>query len=95
MFEYYLCFDLSAQIVCIVPITVKFATGPTDGTYDYMETITYSCISGYEVQSGNLERTCRDDGTWCGIPPVCGKYLLLEFKLAIDFISVDFFQCKV
>lgn len=73
MFEYYVCSHLSAQIVCIVPITVKFAPGPTDGTYDYMETITYSCIPGYEVQSGDLERTCRDDGTWCGIPPVCGK----------------------
>ncbi|XP_071123961.1 sushi, von Willebrand factor type A, EGF and pentraxin domain-containing protein 1-like [Mytilus edulis] len=59
------------QIVCIVPTTVEFATRPTDGSYNYMETITYSCILGYEVQSGDLERTCLDDGTWCGIPPVC------------------------
>ncbi|XP_063416134.1 sushi, von Willebrand factor type A, EGF and pentraxin domain-containing protein 1-like [Mytilus trossulus] len=59
------------QIFCVVPKTVEFTTGPSAGSYTYMETITYSCIPGYEVQSGDLERTCRDDGTWCGSPPVC------------------------
>lgn len=94
MFQYNLCSHLSAQIVCVVPKTVEFAIGPTDGRYNYMETITYSCILGYEIQSGDLERTCQADGTWCGIPPVCGMYFLLKFKLAIDYISVDFIQCK-
>ncbi|XP_071126485.1 uncharacterized protein [Mytilus edulis] len=59
------------RIVCTVSGMVPFATGPTDGSYNNMDTITYSCIPGYEVQSGNLERSCQADGTWSGSTPVC------------------------
>ncbi|XP_063414427.1 complement factor B-like [Mytilus trossulus] len=50
---------------------VPFATGPTDGSYNHMDNIIYSCNRGYEVQSGNLERSCQADGTWSGSTPVC------------------------
>ncbi|XP_052076547.1 sushi, von Willebrand factor type A, EGF and pentraxin domain-containing protein 1-like isoform X2 [Mytilus californianus] len=66
-----------APIVCIVPETVEFSTGPTDGSYDYLDMITYSCNTGYEVQSGNLERSCQDDKTWSGSPPVCAPIVCI------------------
>ncbi|CAG2230338.1 Neurogenic locus notch homolog protein 1 [Mytilus edulis] len=65
------------RIVCTVSGKVPFATGPTDGSYNYMDTITYSCIPGYEVQSGNIERSCQADGTWSGSTPVC--------EMTVDF----------
>ncbi|XP_052076769.1 fibropellin-1-like [Mytilus californianus] len=65
------------RIACTVPGMVQFATEPTDKSFNNMETITYSCITGYEVQSGNLERSCQADGTWSGHPPVC--------KMTVDY----------
>ncbi|CAD5125275.1 DgyrCDS13521 [Dimorphilus gyrociliatus] len=34
-------------------------------------TITYSCVLGYYWFSGNLSRTCLDNGTWTGEAPTC------------------------
>ncbi|VDI10144.1 Hypothetical predicted protein [Mytilus galloprovincialis] len=59
------------RIPCTVSGKEPFTTGPTDGSYNYMDTITYSCNPGYEVQSGNRERTCQPDGTWSGSTLVC------------------------
>ncbi|CAG2227788.1 CSMD [Mytilus edulis] len=70
---------ICAPIVCIVPKTVDFATGPTDGSYNYLDKITYTCHIGHVGQSGNLERSCQDDKTWTGSPPVCGVYLFNNF----------------
>ncbi|CAC5408972.1 unnamed protein product [Mytilus coruscus] len=72
------------QIVCTVPGMVQFATGPTDKSFNNMETITYSCITGYEVQSGNLERSCQADGTWSGHPPVC--------KMTVDYFCATLLE---
>lgn len=74
MFHFFL-----VPIVCAVSETVPFATGPTNGSYNHLEKITYSCNIGYEMQSGDLERICQDDGTWSGSPVVCGLYWFLEF----------------
>lgn len=77
--KFKLCYYLSAPIVCIVPEPVDFATGPTDGSYNYLDKITYSCNIGYEVQSGNLERICLKDKTWSGSPLSCSVYLFYNF----------------
>ncbi|VDI10141.1 Hypothetical predicted protein [Mytilus galloprovincialis] len=70
-----LCENCGDSCIVSVPCTVSgkepFTTGPTDGSYNYMDTITYSCNPGYEVQSGNRERTCQPDGTWSGSTLVC------------------------
>ncbi|XP_013394604.1 SCO-spondin [Lingula anatina] len=34
--------------------------------------ITYTCLPGYKVVSGDTTRTCLFNGTWSGSPPVCG-----------------------
>ncbi|CAG2201371.1 CSMD [Mytilus edulis] len=75
-----------APIVCIVPETVNFSTGPTDGSYNYLDKITYSCNRGYEVQSGNLERSCQDDKTWSGSPPICAPIVCIVPE-TVDFAT--------
>ncbi|XP_063416133.1 uncharacterized protein LOC134697776 [Mytilus trossulus] len=50
---------------------VPFAKVPAIRSYGYMESITYDCITGYEIQSGNVVRFCDADGTWSGETPVC------------------------
>lgn len=86
-----LCGHFSASIVCTVPEPVDFATGPTDGRYNYLDKITYTCNRGYEgISSGNLERSCKDDKTWSGSPPVCGVYLFFNLYLNICYLFFVF-----
>ncbi|XP_078312817.1 uncharacterized protein LOC111132615 [Crassostrea virginica] len=35
--------------------------------------LSYTCNSGYTLNSGNLQRTCLNDGTWSGTLPTCTK----------------------
>ena len=39
-------------------------------TVTYGSTVTYSCISGYDIV-GNLTRTCTVNGKWSDNPPQC------------------------
>ena len=50
---------------------------------DYVNNITYTCISGYEKTSGNLVRTCQANKNCCGNTPVCYKYYLTSFDLPL------------
>ena len=34
-------------------------------------TVQYSCHTGHSLVSGDLERTCQNDGTWSGSNPTC------------------------
>ncbi len=48
----------------------------TNSPYEYGSTATYQCDLGYEVTSGNSERTCTGDGSnsvgeWSGTAAVC------------------------
>ena len=59
-------------------ITVKSCGDPGDiqhatkaGHYNYQDTVTYSCITGYERTSGDGARTCQEDKTWSGLEAVC------------------------
>jgi len=48
--------------------------------YTYNNNVTYDCILGYEVQSGNALRTCQANGNWSGTPLICsGKYYILAY----------------
>ena len=38
---------------------------------EFGSTATYTCDPGFEVSSGDLERTCSSDGTWSGTEPLC------------------------
>ena len=41
--------------------------------YTENHALIYTCIFGFGLKSGNLKRTCGQDGKWSGSPPVCGK----------------------
>lgn len=40
--------------------------------FQYGSSIRYTCHSGYEHKSGDMVRTCQEDGTWSGKDPICG-----------------------
>ena len=65
-----------APVSCGALTAVTYASNTTTGT-DYDDTITYTCLSGYEKTSGNIGRTCQADEHWSGSPPVCCKYNLI------------------
>ncbi|VDI66532.1 CUB and sushi domain-containing protein [Mytilus galloprovincialis] len=52
----------------VVSVTILVQTGS-----NYLDTITYQCITGHELSSGNLVRTCKEGKLWDGSPPVCIK----------------------
>ena len=62
----------------------------TDTTcpFDLGTTATYSCDAGFELQNGDIVRTCEGDGTtetgtWSGMAPVCvGEWTELLSLLA-------------
>ncbi|XP_041359418.1 CUB and sushi domain-containing protein 1-like [Gigantopelta aegis] len=37
----------------------------------YNSIITYSCVKGYNLTAGNLQRTCQNNGKWSGTAPTC------------------------
>ena len=57
---------------CPRPDTPGNATvnNPKD-MYELMESVTYSCIYGYFLKSGDLDRKCQANGTFSGAPPTC------------------------
>ena len=61
---------------CGVPPVVSHTSNITTGT-DYGDTITYTCLSGYEKAYENLVRTCQADKNWSGRSLVCCKYYLV------------------
>jgi len=60
------------KVSCGDPGTI--AHSAKSGTsYLYQDKVTYSCSSGYELKSGNLQRTCGPTKAWSGAKPVCGR----------------------
>ncbi|XP_063415983.1 CUB and sushi domain-containing protein 3-like [Mytilus trossulus] len=67
---------------------VRFSVAIQTGT-NYQDTITYACITGYELTSGSLTRQCMDDKTWNGSAPICERVICprlvdVEFSNAIQ-----------
>jgi len=85
-FSVYLCtcFILIAiliEISCgdfpVVPNTNTSATTSTGTTYE--DTVTYACVTGYEITSGFDNITCQSNRRW-STPPTCtSECLKLEF----------------
>ena len=67
------------DIVCLystvktcAPVSVaNSAVTPVKSTYNYDDSVTYTCNVGYENTGGPLSRTCTDTNTWSGSVPVC------------------------
>ena len=45
-------------------------------TYAYNATVDFTCVTGHEHTSGDLERTCTGIDTWSGSAPVCSSMYL-------------------
>ena len=59
-------------VYCGNPGRVAHATS-TDMHFNFKDTIVYECEAGNGLVSGDLQRTCGENGQWSGSPPVCGK----------------------
>jgi len=62
----------------------------SDGQANPGETCTFTCDDGYQI-SGNIRRTCEDDGNWSGMVTTCVEGMVLpkcNFALAYEYISI-------
>ena len=59
-----------AEIMCSPPLNVSHSEIELNGTF-YQDNVTYTCVTGYELSSGSLVRTCGLDKEWSGDPPIC------------------------
>ncbi|KAL4228764.1 hypothetical protein ACF0H5_011806 [Mactra antiquata] len=61
---------------CVI-VDCNSLSAPTDGSVNtengttYGFTAIYSCVTGYNMTGGDVERTCELDGNWTGIAPQC------------------------
>ena len=79
----FVCFTVKN---CTPPATVANSTlVPVENSYNYGDTITYTCAEGYQNNTGGpLVRNCTDTDTWSGTPPICGgmvKSLCLIYQI--------------
>ena len=83
-------FYISSTVkTCTPPATVDYSTmSQQKNSYDYGESITYTCTKGYENTGGLLTRLCTNTNTWSGEVPVCTSKLdLLSVLRNISLIS--------
>ena len=52
------------------------ATPTQESMIDYDTDVEYTCDPGYTHMAGDLIRTCLDDGSLTGSPPVCTSKLM-------------------
>ncbi|OWF38277.1 uncharacterized protein LOC110466394 [Mizuhopecten yessoensis] len=64
----YLCIPKS----CGSPEEGVNSTMEVEGVY-FSDHVTYVCTDGYEIESGDKERTCQANQQWSGHPPVCAR----------------------
>ena len=62
--------DLLSAVQCPTPDNVANALF-TEASKGIGATVTYVCDLGYIQNSGNMVRTCDNDGTWDGTLPSC------------------------
>ena len=55
------------------------ATPTPESMIDYNTDVEYTCDPGYTHTAGDLIRTCLDDGSLTGSPPVCTSKLQGEY----------------
>ena len=68
---------------CQPPAAVDHSTlSPEETSYNYGDTITYTCVEGYEKTTGGpLVQNCTDTNTWSDAAPVCESKSLSTSKL--------------
>ncbi|EGD73738.1 hypothetical protein PTSG_11500, partial [Salpingoeca rosetta] len=73
-------------IACTTPPTVNHASFTTSNSRKYPSTATYTCATGYLIES-NDKLSCKTDGSWSGVTPHCIGVPCQE--LALDHGSVS------
>ncbi|KAI0236130.1 P-selectin, partial [Lamellibrachia satsuma] len=59
-------------IRCPAPEYASFTEADVNATsYAYATTVTYSCMTGFDLIAGDTERTCLANHRWSGIKPLC------------------------
>ncbi|WAR12728.1 SVEP1-like protein [Mya arenaria] len=61
---------------CSTPSEISQGSGTYSDTL-HGSTVTFACISGYEIKSGDASRTCSY-GSWNGSQPTCGGNLQMS-----------------
>jgi len=69
---YHIFFLCIVEIKCVDPGIVANTSYTVNGLHP-TNTAVYVCINGTSPTAGNLVRTCQSDGTWDGVPVVCGS----------------------
>ena len=55
--------------------------GSKTGRLFYEDTVTYTCLPGYNMIRGDANLSCQADQTWKGIKPTCAsKYFLINYS---------------
>ena len=88
----YLHSTLSTVKTCVAPVAVANSTiSPEKDSYDYGESVTYTCETGYQNTGGQLNRQCTDTDTWSGAAPVCTSKFYSMHILYQLIIRRDYF----
>ncbi|KAI0236128.1 Sushi, von Willebrand factor type A, EGF and pentraxin domain-containing protein 1 [Lamellibrachia satsuma] len=59
-------------IICPAPEYPSFTEVDVNATsYAYSTTVTYSCMTGFDLIAGDTERMCLANREWSGIKPLC------------------------
>ena len=87
-------------VTCVAPASVSdCSVDSNQATYNYSDTIVYTCDVGFEKTSGDLTRACQADSSWSGSPPVCTctlKQLLRASLVAHEVIvSIVIINCAI
>ena len=59
------------MVTCEAVNVIDASKDPDKQVYSYNETVTYSCVFGYEHTNGSLTRICTAIDTWSGNEPEC------------------------
>ena len=80
------------MVTCEAVIVNDASKDPDKQVYSYNETVTYSCVSGYEHTGGSLVRTCTAIDTLSGTVPVCTSRSMLSHKYLSCIFSLYFLK---
>ncbi|XP_071170531.1 P-selectin-like [Mytilus edulis] len=58
-------------VQCSNPVHGTYVQSIPDIIYEYRDVVTYQCVVGYMLGSGDLIRECQANGTWTGDQPHC------------------------
>ena len=79
-----LLFSYFTEILCPIlndSTTQSYVLSNPADKYTVDMKVTAECLVGYELSSGNLIRTCLENGEWSGQEPICtSRYYGTKFK---------------